>query len=182
MFYSKSTNGFYSREIHGDNIPGDAAEITKAEHASLLTGQSTGNRIIADATGKPVLGGPPKATAAEVWERIKSERDRRKSGGFRVAALWLHSDDASRIQYNTLLVTAFEKSLPLNYVLDPAWKTMDGTFVPMTVDLLRQTRDAGVAYESALFRQGELHKTAMAASADPAAYDFSTGWPAVFAG
>lgn len=55
MFYSKSTNGFYSREIHGDAIPTDAVEITAAEHAALLEGQSQGKRIQADEKGFPIL-------------------------------------------------------------------------------------------------------------------------------
>ena len=42
MFYSKSTGGFYSRAIHGDNIPADAVEITDEEHRELLEGQSRG--------------------------------------------------------------------------------------------------------------------------------------------
>ena len=51
MFYSKSANGFYSREIHGDNIPADAVEITIEEHAALLDGQRQGKLIAADADG-----------------------------------------------------------------------------------------------------------------------------------
>ena len=32
MFYSKSTGGFYDAEIHGNNIPSDAVEITKEKY------------------------------------------------------------------------------------------------------------------------------------------------------
>lgn len=55
MFYSPSHAGFYSVAIHGDEIPADAVEISAAEHASLLDGQSQGKRIVADAQGRPVL-------------------------------------------------------------------------------------------------------------------------------
>ena len=55
MFYSKSTGGFYSADIHGDAIPADAVEITCDEHAALLAGQSAGLRIEADEHGRPVL-------------------------------------------------------------------------------------------------------------------------------
>lgn len=55
MFYAKSTGGFYTTEIHGDNIPSDAVVITEATHQSLLAGQSSGQVISADATGKPIL-------------------------------------------------------------------------------------------------------------------------------
>ena len=59
MFYSVQTNGFYASEIHGDNIPSDAVEITPEQHAALLQGQSEGKVIAADANGNPILGDPP---------------------------------------------------------------------------------------------------------------------------
>lgn len=55
MFYAQSTGGFYDTAIHGDNIPSDAVEITAAEHAALLEGQSQGKLIQADESGKPIL-------------------------------------------------------------------------------------------------------------------------------
>ena len=66
MFYSSQANGFYSREIHGDNIPADAVEITKAEHTALLAGQAEGKRIVPDADGVPVLQEPPPFVAPDV--------------------------------------------------------------------------------------------------------------------
>lgn len=62
MFYSKSTDGFYAREIHGDNVPDDAVEITEAEHAALLEGQAQGKLIVADENGRPILQDPPPPT------------------------------------------------------------------------------------------------------------------------
>ena len=55
MFYSKSTGGFYSAEIHGENIPSDAVEITKEKYAELITGQTQGQQIVGDKSGHPVL-------------------------------------------------------------------------------------------------------------------------------
>lgn len=66
MFYSASNNGFYTREIHGDNIPADAVEITEAEHAALLEGQSMGKVIVADESGRPILQDPPPPTAEQI--------------------------------------------------------------------------------------------------------------------
>lgn len=82
MFYSKSTSGFYSREIHGDNIPADAIEITTEEHAALLDGQSAGKIITADAAGAPCLIDPaaltPKQmTLAKIADLEASVTDRR---------------------------------------------------------------------------------------------------------
>lgn len=75
MFYSKSTWGFYSTEIHGDNIPADAVEITVEEHQALLEGQSQGKLIQADANGKPVLADPPAPTQAQIITQYESALD-----------------------------------------------------------------------------------------------------------
>ena len=73
MFYSKSTGGFYSREIHGDNIPADAVEITVTEHAALIEGQSQGKCIVADANGRPALQdpAPPEPLTREQIEALR---------------------------------------------------------------------------------------------------------------
>ena len=76
MFYSKQTGGFYTREIHGDNIPVDAVEITPEQHAALLQGQSEGKRITADENGYPVLQDPPQPTADQLADTARAERDR----------------------------------------------------------------------------------------------------------
>jgi hypothetical protein len=39
---------------------------------------------------------------------------------------------------------------------------------------------AGIAQRCAIDDAALAHKAAMEASADPSAYDFSTGWPAIF--
>ena len=75
MFYSKSTNGFYSREIHGDNIPADAVEIAPEQHAALLEGQSQGKRIQADENGYPFLADPPAPTEEEL-QVVKNQEAR----------------------------------------------------------------------------------------------------------
>ena len=66
MFFSKLTNGFYSTEIHGGNMPHDAVEITQEEHQALLLGQSQGKTIGADKVGKPILITPPPPTKTEL--------------------------------------------------------------------------------------------------------------------
>ncbi|MFZ2972305.1 MAG: hypothetical protein WA049_06670 [Ferribacterium limneticum] len=75
MFYSKSTGGFYDRAIHGDNIPADAAEISTEMHTELIEGQSKGKRIVADASGFPVLQDPPPPTEAELVAQYESALD-----------------------------------------------------------------------------------------------------------
>lgn len=75
MYYSKQTGGFYAQEIHGDNIPSDAMEITAEQHAELLQGQSEGKRIEADENGYPILVDPPAPTAEQLAAHARSKRD-----------------------------------------------------------------------------------------------------------
>ena len=76
MFYSKTTGGFYVREIHGDNIPADAVEITTEQHAALLQGQSGGKAIAADENGYPILQDPPQPTTDQMADTARAKRDR----------------------------------------------------------------------------------------------------------
>lgn len=73
FFYSKSTGGFYDRDIHGANIPADAVEITAEKHAALFDGQSQGKLIVADERGYPIAIDPPAAQVLDLLERAKAE-------------------------------------------------------------------------------------------------------------
>lgn len=112
---------------------------------------------------------------AAAWDRIKAERDRRtQQGGYLAAGKWFHSDTFSRSQQLGLVL--------LGNAIPPGtqWKTMDGSFVTMTPTLAQQIFAAAAASDIAIFAAAEAHKAALEASADPAAYDWSGGWPAQF--
>jgi hypothetical protein len=112
---------------------------------------------------------------ASKWEAIKAERDRRiQSGGYKVGPKWFHSDTFSRTQQMGLVMLG--ASIPAN----TPWKTMDGTTVTMTQTLAGQIFATAAASDIAIFAAAETHKAAMEAAADPAAYDFSGGWPRGF--
>ena len=66
MHYSPSHDSFYLPEIHGSAIPADAVEITREHYEALLAGQSEGQRIVADAIGRPVLADPPPPTDEQI--------------------------------------------------------------------------------------------------------------------
>lgn len=70
MFYAQSTGGFYSRDIHGADIPADSIEITHAEHAELMAGQSGGRQIVAGARGEPRLADRPEPPRADLVLQI----------------------------------------------------------------------------------------------------------------
>lgn len=133
-----------------------------------------GSIKIDDAEAAQVQKPTPEQSKAAKWGDIKTERDRRKVGGVKVGDKWFHSDDASRIQQIGLVMMG--ANLPAGL----QWKTMDGSFVTMTPQLANQILAAVAASDQAIFAVAEGHRVAMEASADPAAYDYSTGWPAIF--
>lgn len=118
------------------------------------------------------------AITSRQWNAIKAERDRRKTGGVKVGVggvdKWFHSDDASRIQQMALVMMG--ANIPANL----QWKTLDGSFVTMTQAVAQSVFVAAAASDQAIFAVAEGHRAALAACEDPAVYDYSTGWPAVF--
>ena len=109
------------------------------------------------------------------WKAIKAERDRRTdNGGYEVGSKWFQSDQKSRSQQLGLVLLG--TNIPANL----QWKTMDGSFVTMTQQLAGQILAAGAASDQAIFAAAETHKAAMEASADPASYDYSGGWPKIY--
>lgn len=131
-------------------------------------------------------------TAAKTgkWAAIKAKRDAIKAGGVNVGTKWYHSDESSRTQYIGLLRIADAAiaaggtgSTTLQYGgQDIQWKTMDGTFIKMSVQRANDVFNAVSGLDFAAFGAAEAHKAAMEASADPASYDFAAGWPATFGG
>jgi hypothetical protein len=116
----------------------------------------------------------------DMWGNIKADRDCRMDGGFKVEVgpavfKWFHSDLKSRTQHlGLMLAGAAVPPIP--------WKTMDGSFVPMSQTIVQAIFQAAMVLDSNLFTVAEQHKAAMEVSADPASYDFSTGWPEAFNG
>jgi hypothetical protein len=120
---------------------------------------------------------------ALMTDRIKAERDRRQQdGGVKVGANWFLSSDREAGRYNSLIGIAVAAGAPGDFVLRAAWRTMvDGVTQDMTPNLARQILSAGMTQFAAIDDAALVHIAAMEASADPLAYDYSAGWPAVFA-
>lgn len=114
----------------------------------------------------------------KVWTNIKAERDRRTTGGYKVAVAgvdkWFHSDSASRIQQ--LALFQLGDSIPS----DLQWKTMDGSFVTMTKELAGLIVVNAAMSDQAIFQVAETHKVAAMASVQPEEYNYLTGWPLIF--
>ena len=120
---------------------------------------------------------PPSDRKAAAWERIKADRDRRKSLGVKVGAHWYHSDAESRIQQLSLFVMG-------SNVPPVQWKTLTASgapvFVTMTQSIAAGIFQGTAASDAAVFAAAEAHRVAMEASSTPETYDLSGGWPAGF--
>lgn len=108
-----------------------------------------------------------------VWKKIQLHRNNLKSGGTKVDNKWFHSDVDSRIQQLGLVMMG--ANVPL-----VQWKTLDGTFVPMTQTLANQIFTATATLDMNLFSVAETHRAAMMQVANPNEYDYSGGWPETF--
>jgi hypothetical protein len=142
----------------------ESAIPASREHRSAWVYNADKSAVVAD----------PSAVKAEVWEKIKAKRDAlSEHGGYQAGGKWFHSDAKSKTQQLALAM--------MGAAVPPVqWKTMDGSFVAMTQTLAAQIFAAAAAQDMAIFAAAEAHKAAMEASPDPAAYDFSGGWPVVF--
>ena len=112
-----------------------------------------------------------------VWKKIQNERTRRQQGGVYAASIdrWFHSDADSRVQFIGLLLMG--ANLPSGIM----WKTMSGAFVEMTIPLAQEIFNSIAALDLTAFHAAEIHKAAMYACQDPETYDFSAGWPVIYA-
>lgn len=71
MFYSKSTGGFYSPEIHA-KMPSDVVEITAEQHQELINAQSQGKVIVGDDNGYPIAV-TPTVTPEQIEAQLKAQ-------------------------------------------------------------------------------------------------------------
>lgn len=124
-----------------------------------------------------------------VWAAIKAKRDAVTLGGVKVGAKWYHSDESSRDKYHGLVRMADaavaaggSDTTTLQWGgQDISWKTMDGTFIKMTVKRANDVFNAVSGLDFITFGAAEVHRAAMVALDNPFEYDFSAGWPQVYA-
>lgn len=154
-------------------------DIADEEWQFLIANQGT--KYVKDGALADVPPRPADEVKAEQqdmqWTAIKAERDRRtQNGGYFVQAAnkWFHSDQFSRTQQIGLVMYGTNMPPGIN------WKTMDGSFVPMTPQLAQAIFAAAGQNDQTLFAYGEqLHAQVLAAD-DPMSVDIMSGWPKVF--
>ncbi len=172
LYYSPSTNGFYSDDMHGDIKPQDCIEIAQSHHNALMRAQYHGLRIIPGPDGMPIATEQAKRTPEQMETAIKAERDRRMhETGYQIDGHRFHSDEKSRNDH--LRLALMGESMPAGL----KWKTMDGDYVDMNPELARRLLAAAVELDNQLFMAAEKHIAAMQAAQEPGDYDYSAGWP-----
>jgi hypothetical protein len=133
IYFSKTSNGFYDSDIHGNNLPEDAVQITQAQHIKLLEAQTTGKTISHDENGKPISASPTPITIGQLKQNrkdfINRERERVFSEGFEHNGVIYDCDDIAKTNV-TGLVAAITAgiSLPENFT----WRSKDNKNIPMT--------------------------------------------------
>lgn len=115
-------------------------------------------------------------TVEDMWEFIKVKRTQVNAGGVYVNGHWYHTDLETLAQYSIMYAAIAVNSLPGTHVFANNWKTMDGQFEPMTVNLLRIIVGTGIRNATLNFANAEKHKVVMTAKTDHYLYDYSTGW------
>lgn len=113
------------------------------------------------------------AERAQAWEAIKAERLAQISAGVYIPSIdkWLHTDELSAIQYAQIGYT-----ISAGLFTPLVWKTLNGDFVQMTEALYNELQVLMIKNTQTNYARAEYHKIMMEASADPLAYDYSTGW------
>lgn len=129
--------------------------------------------IAAGNVPEPVAAVAPSRDAllADLWGAVKERREQCKAGGVQVGGYWFHTDIDSRLQWLGMRSEGESLSIGL------PWKTMSGTFTPITAQLVADVYAAIKAKEIAAFAHGEALRAALNAADDPREVDLAAGWP-----
>lgn len=132
MYYSPTTRGFYTREIHQE-IPSDAIEITDQYHRELIDGESNGKAISPGDDGYPVLVDPPPLDDDQVKENMKIERAT-KVAQIKVTTSTGHIFDGDETSQNRM-----SRAVSIGGDDDTIeWKLADNTKAVVTISELKE--------------------------------------------
>jgi hypothetical protein len=181
----------YDSGIHGDNIPAEAIEVSDELFFQTIN-ETDGVWSLVDGVivKLPFPAPDPAVVKASQWEAIKAQREKVKAGGVKVGTKWFHSDIESRVQHlglkdkaRDLLAAGGTMTDRLQVGgVDIQWKTMNGTLIYITAQIAFDIVAAVGVLDALAHQNAEVHKVKMETSAEPTAYDFNGGWPAVYVG
>ena len=175
-WYAYDANGWYTGPVPADT-PGATPIEPPVLETDLTPGapRSVWSRVAWYVVAVPIVPDIDihAAERATLWEAVKAERDRRKAGGTLVSGKWYHSDADSRVQQLGLFIMG--AAVPA-----VQWKTMDGSFVPMSQALAGAIFAARAQADIALFGHAEALRAQIFAAADPRLVDIKAGWLPVY--
>lgn len=171
MYFSASTAGFYSLEIHGQSgIPEDAVALTAEEYSGLMEGQCEGKQIQPDASGRPALVQAPEQVV-DPRVLIAARRYQAETSGIVVNGMPLDTGRDSQA-----LVTGAALSAVIDSTYSCQWKTSEG-FINMSAQQIIALASAMRAHVQACFdREAALLDALDAGTYTDAQLD--QGWPA----
>lgn len=117
---------------------------------------------------------------AKLWEDVKSYRLFKSTDGTLVPSInkWAHTDEVSQITY-----TRAKDYLELNPDQTVGWKMLDGSFVKVTPDLLKEICSKVFQAGQEAFIAAEKHKynISLINNIDQLEkYDYKTNWPTTY--
>ena len=117
---------------------------------------------------------------ALLWERIKAHRLFKSADGTLVPSInkWAHTDEVSQITY-----TRAKDYLELNPDQTIDWKMLDGSFVKISADLLKEICSKVFQVGQEAFIAAEKHKYNISLINDIGQleeYGYKTGWPPTY--
>jgi len=176
-YYSKTTGGFYDPAINGDNIPGDAVEVSREEYLALMAAQNSGKVICGDESGYPAAA-DPSYTVEEVRARklsaLAAYRYAAETGGVAVSGADVMTDRASQgLIAGAKLYSDLNESVEIDWKGQNGWVTIDRTAI-------LAISQAVAAHVQASFSNERAHAEAIAAletQEEIEAYDITSGWP-----
>ena len=117
---------------------------------------------------------------ALLWESIKALRLFKSADGTLVPSInkWAHTDEVSQITY-----TRAKDYLELNPGMTINWKMMDGSFVKISADLLKEICSKVFQVGQEAFIAAEKHRYNISLINDIdqlEKYDYKTGWPTTY--
>lgn len=134
----------------------------------------------------------PEVIKARVWEAIKVKRDEQLiNGGYPAGGHWYNSDLIARSQHQANASKADRikaangdmNATMVNANGSPIYiKTMDNGYMPISAATAHLIIEQAEIHEMAIYAAALTHKAALYASANPASYDYSGGWPARYVG
>lgn len=170
MFYSASTGGFYSAEIHGESIPADALEISQETYHTLMNGQCAGLLIQPTPTGAPELVQP---TVPPTDNRLLIAERRYQA---EIAGIAFNGMPLDTGRDSQALVTGAALQAVIDSAYTCQWKTSEG-FIDLDAQQIIAIASAMRAHVQACFDR----EAALLDALDAGTYtddQLDQGWPA----